>query len=88
MHIKGNKYQEILNSSECPKQFCFLWLEKGNQYAPGLHENLEEALKQVELVTESKCGCWFGICKRLDKINGKADFFEPCETEFGKEALF
>jgi hypothetical protein len=60
----------------CPKEFCFLWREEGNSFAPGLYNNLDEALKHAKPVTESGCGCTFGVCIRNEKEKGEKDWYE------------
>ena len=78
-------FEEILNSEECPKHLCFHWLEKGNRFAPGFYKNLDEALSHAEVVEESGCGCSFGVCVRINRLEENRDWFEPCEPELEKK---
>ncbi len=66
----------------CPKHFCFLWSEAGNSFAPGLYVDIDEALQNTKPITESGCGCSFGVCIRNEK-----DWYEPCEPELESRSL-
>ena len=63
----------------CPERFCFHWLRSGSQFAAGLYNDLDDALKDMTIAQGDLCGCTFGVCKRLDSINGDHDWYEPHE---------
>jgi hypothetical protein len=71
----------------CPRRFCFNFLEAGSSWAPGLHKSVDEALTKLQPVPEDQCGCFFGVCTRLDPVNGDADCYEPCEPALRQAGL-
>jgi hypothetical protein len=75
--------------NKCPKEYCFLWREEGNQIARGVYMNLEDAFKNLELVEQSHCGCSFGICKRNEEFrdSNASDYYEPNDVQLGKNGL-
>jgi hypothetical protein len=53
----------------CPGKYCFLWVQRS------------EAIGDLPAIPEGRCECGFGVCTRLDPVNGEGDFYEPCEPE-------
>jgi hypothetical protein len=41
----------------------------------------------VAFVQDDHCGCSFGVCIRLDPINGNNDWYEPNEVKLEKAGL-
>jgi hypothetical protein len=74
-------------ASVCPERFCFFWLEVGDGFAPGFHQNLEASFSEMQLVTEAHCGCSFGVCTRSDPERGDNDWYEPCEPFLERAGL-
>jgi hypothetical protein len=74
-------------SSVCPEKYCFFWREEGGLSADGSFSNVNEALKVVTREQKSRCGCYFGICIRLDLVKGNIDWYEPNEVELAKDGL-
>ena len=72
---------------ECPKEYCFHWRVEGAYISPGLHKSLESALDKGKLVSESFCGCSFGICLRNELKKGTIDWYEPHESNLEKFRL-
>ncbi|MDY7226827.1 hypothetical protein [Hyalangium rubrum] len=71
----------------CPRTFCFHFQPAGSRVAPGLHENVDAALKQALPISEDQCGCSFGVCTRLDALKGDRDWYEPNEPELERAGL-
>lgn len=71
----------------CPQEFCFHWRAEGDFFASGLHENLEEALKEMKPIEKSQCGCSFGKCIRDKNYAGDRDWYEPCEPALDERGL-
>jgi len=69
----------------CPQKLCFHWLEEGDSFASGLHDNPKVGLEKSEHVSEAGCGCSFGLCTRNPKVTGERDWFEPCEPAIESE---
>lgn len=55
--------------------------------APGFYESRDHALASLQYVEASHCGCSFGLCTRLDPINGDHDWYEPNEPQLKKDRL-
>jgi hypothetical protein len=87
MQAEGRKQIEKPNPAECPRHFCFLWIERGSRVAEGLYNSIDEALNHVAFVQDDQCGCSFGVCSRLDPINGSNDWYEPNEMKLEKAGL-
>jgi hypothetical protein len=73
--------------SVCPQRFCFLWREAGDTFAAGLYSTVEQALEASTTITESHCGCAFGLCTRLDPVHGDHDWYEPDEPHLSEARL-
>lgn len=71
--------QEKPPAGICPQKYCFFWKEKDSWSAPGLYENLQEALQNAQLISEGQCGCSWGICLRLNPLASERDLYEPHE---------
>lgn len=80
---------KIVSKNECPNEYCSFWRKAGNQADYGVYLNLEEALKNLELVEQSHCGCSFGICKRNEECTdlNALDYYEPQEVQLEKDGL-
>ncbi len=63
----------------CPEVFCFCWVERG-VHMIGPPEN-------TRLAEESRCGCPFGKCIRLNPQNGDGDYYESNEPKLEKAGL-
>jgi hypothetical protein len=87
MNSEQRKPEEKPNPTECPKQFCFHWAEKGSRLAEGFYCSLDEALNHMAFVQDDFCACTFGLCIRLDSINGDKDWYEPNEPELERASL-
>ena len=87
MNAGMRKTEEKPDQTQCPSQYCYIWAEKGSRLADGLYDNLEDALKDAAFVQDDLCGCTFGVCKRLDPINGDRDWYEPNEYKLTEAGL-
>jgi|SRR5688572_17544129 len=87
MEAEERKPKEKPSPAECPRRFCFFWLEKGSRFAEGLYDSLQKAIKHAAFMQDDLCGCTFGVCKRLDPVNGKKDWHEPNDLELEKAGL-
>src|SRR5262245_52812435 len=87
MRAEGRNQTEKPSPTECPKEFCFFWVKRGSRFAKGLDNDLEEALNHAALMQGDQCGCSFGICRRLDPINGNKDWYEPNEVKLEEAGL-
>lgn len=83
---KWNPYEKP-PAHVCPQRYCFSWVEKGDFFAPGLYNNVEEALTNTTQAEEGYCGWSLSICTRLDPVNGKADYYEPDESNLAEDGL-
>lgn len=73
----------------CPKHFCFHWIEKGDKRLPFQFNNIEEALNYINDAkpqSSEYCGCIFGNCNRIDS-SSNTDWYEPNEPALEKAGL-
>jgi hypothetical protein len=87
MKAEIRKPEEKPSATECPKQFCFFWVEKGARFADGLYDSLQEAINHAVFVQDDFCRCTFGVCNRLALKNAERDWYEPNEVELAKAGL-
>ena len=80
--LKGSPPAEV-----CPRRFCFNFVPAGSRWAPGPHKSVEEALRHSQPVPEDQCGSLFGVCTRLDPVNGDRDWYEPDEPALRQAGL-
>ena len=71
----------------CPKKFCFLWVEPGAAFAPGLYNSVEAGLASATTVEQGRCGCSFGTCARSDPTAANQDWYEPHEPHLAAAGL-
>jgi hypothetical protein len=75
----------------CPEKYCFHWVTAGGfaGMTGRKYSSREEALRFAERTPfpEGGCSCTFGLCKRLDPVNGTQDFYEPCEPRLEEAGL-
>lgn len=45
----------ISATSNCPKKYCYFFIESGDSFAPGLYENLEEAMSKLQPIEQDGC---------------------------------
>ncbi|TYP79851.1 hypothetical protein [Paenibacillus methanolicus] len=75
------RYKET-RGKQCPEQFCFHWVERGDKHVPLLLPELEVDLdyaNRSKAAYRAYCGSPFGICSRIDGSDGNRDWYEPCE---------
>lgn len=84
--MNWNPYEKPL-LHVCPKEFCFFWSEAGNSQAPGLFESINNALQHAKPISETGCGCTFGVCIRYEAEKGSKDWYEPCEPTLEQMGL-
>lgn len=73
----------------CAQRYCFNWLEKGDEFTPGLHDSFEQALTKVRPVTASCCSLTstLGVCSRTGNEKNDGDLYEPNEPALAKDRL-
>jgi hypothetical protein len=81
--MDDNKAESFL----CPHEFCFFWAEDGTRKSSGLYQTLDDALTHSKPVDASQCACSFGVCTRLDPIQGDHDWYEPHEPRLAQAGL-
>lgn len=89
----GTKWDPLVRPPEgvCPEKYCFHWVTPGG-YADMTgrrYASREEALRNAKWTPfpDGGCSCTFGLCKRLDSVNGSQDFYEPCEPRLEEDSL-
>jgi hypothetical protein len=71
---------------ECPKHFCFNFIEAGMYFSSGIFNSLDEALESANVVAlQDRCS-WSG-CRRWTRNASDSDFYEPYEPELDKAGL-
>lgn len=79
--MTNKKPEGLIHPNVCPQKLCFHWRSEGDYIAPGLYENLDEAMANKKLVEKDHCGCSFGRCIRDKNQPGDRDWYEPHEPE-------
>jgi hypothetical protein len=76
----------------CPRRYCFHWVPLGGtaDMSGRTYHSFEEAIARRDGRTEvpdGGCGCAFGLCTRLDPVNGDQDWYEPFEPALEQVGL-
>src|SRR5947208_7785331 len=76
----------------CPQEYCFMWVapDYAADMSGRVYSSMKESLNNRSAwVTfpSGGCGCSFGICTRMDPINGNRDWYEPCGPALERDGL-
>jgi hypothetical protein len=75
---------------QCPKKYCFHWVEEGDIHLPFVLSDIKKAVKIANKAIPAKegyCGCSFGSCIRNSNDSTNNDWYEPHELELENDGL-
>src|SRR5688572_17896449 len=76
----------------CPGRYCFQWVPPGGfaDLSGRTYRSFEEAIARRDDWVEfpqGGCACSFGLCTRLDPVDGDRDWYEPNEPALERDGL-